>query len=94
MKSSAITAVGIDVSKHKSMVAVRRPGGEIVMHPFEVCHTSDDLSRLASTLKKLGGDIRVVMEHTGNYWRPLALTLKKAGIFCFSCKRHADPRFQ
>ena len=81
MKSSAITAVGIDVSKHKSMVAVRRPGGEIVMHPFEVCHTSDDLSRLASTLKKLGGDIRVVMEHTGNYWRPLALTLKKAGFF-------------
>ena len=81
MKSSAITAVGIDVSKNKSMVAVRRPGGEIVMHPFEVCHTSDDLSWLASTLKKLGGDIRVVMEHTGNYWRPLALTLKKAGFF-------------
>ena len=51
MKSSAITAVGIDVSKHKSMVAVRRPGGEIVMHPFEVCHTSDDLSQLVSTLK-------------------------------------------
>ena len=25
MKSSAITAVGIDVSKNKSMVAVRRP---------------------------------------------------------------------
>ena len=34
MKSSAITAVGIDVSKNKSMAAVRRPGGEIVMHPF------------------------------------------------------------
>ena len=81
MKSSAITAVGIDVSKNKSMVAVRRPGGEIVMHPFEVCHTSDDLNWLASTLKKLGGDIRIVMEHTGNYWRPLALTLKKAGFF-------------
>ena len=81
MKSSAITAVGIDVSKNKSMVAVRRPGGEIVMHPFEVCHTNDDLNWLASTLKKLGGDIRIVMEHTGNYWRPLALTLKKAGFF-------------
>ena len=81
MKSSTITAVGIDISKNKSMVAVRRPGGEIVMHPFEVYHTSDDLSRLVSMLKKLGGDIRVVMEHIGNYWRPLALTLKKAGFF-------------
>ena len=30
MKQQVITAVGIDVSKGKSMVAVRRPGGEVV----------------------------------------------------------------
>ena len=70
-----ITAVGIDVSKSKSTVAVRRPGGEIVLRPFEVHHTNSDLKKLASTLKKLGGDIRIVMEHTSTYWRPIALTL-------------------
>ena len=51
------------------------------MRPFEVRHTSSDLKRLTATLKQLGGDIRIVMEHTGNYWRPVALTLKKAGFF-------------
>ena len=81
MKSAVITAVGVDVSKSKSTVAVRRPGGEIVMHPFDVRHTNSDLKKLVSTLKKLGGDIRVVMEHTSMYWRPIALTLKKAGFF-------------
>ena len=81
MKSTVITAVGIDVSKSKSTVAVRRPGGEIVMRPFDVRHTNNDLKKLVSTLKELGGDIRIVMEHTSMYWRPIALTLKKAGFF-------------
>lgn len=81
MKAAVITAVGIDVSKSKSTVAVRRPGGEIVLRPFEVHHTNSDLKKLTSTLKKLGGDIRIVMEHTSMYWRPIALTLKEAGFF-------------
>ena len=35
-----MNAVGIDVSKGKSMVAALRPFGEIVAKPFEVPHTS------------------------------------------------------
>ena len=31
---SIITAVGIDVSKGKSMVAAMRPAGEVVLDPF------------------------------------------------------------
>ena len=81
MEAAVITAVGIDVSKSKSTVAVRRPGGEIVLRPFEVHHTNSDLKKLTSTLKKLRGDIRIVMEHTSTYWRPIALTLKEAGFF-------------
>lgn len=81
MEAAVITAVGIDVSKSKSTVAVRRPGGEIALRPFEVHHTNSDLKKLASTLKKLGGDIRIVIEHTSTYWRPIALTLKEAGFF-------------
>lgn len=81
MKHSVITAVGIDVSKGKSMVAIRRPGGEIVRMPFQVQHTADSLKELISTLKQISGDIRVVMEHTGMYWRPIALTLQSAGFY-------------
>jgi hypothetical protein len=34
MEDRTITAVGIDVSKGKSTVAVRRPGGEVVLTFF------------------------------------------------------------
>ena len=76
-----ITAVGIDVSKSKSTVAIRRPGGEIVKLPFDVQHNVVELQQLISTLQSIGGDIRIVMEHTGMYWRPIALTLMNAGFF-------------
>nr|WP_207734365.1 IS110 family transposase [Anaerotruncus rubiinfantis] len=81
MKTNTITAVGIDVSKGKSTVAVRRPGGEIVMTPFTVIHTIEGLDKLIDTLRSVDGEIRVVMEHTGMYWRPIALALKNAGFF-------------
>lgn len=76
-----ITAVGIDVSKSKSTVAIRRPGGKIVKLPFDVQHNVVELQQLISTLQSIGGDIRIVMEHTGMYWRPIALTLMNAGFF-------------
>lgn len=81
MKTNTITAVGIDVSKGKSTVAIRRPGGEIVMAPFTVLHTAEGLDKLIDTLRSVDGEIRVVMEHTGMYWRPVALALKNAGFF-------------
>ena len=81
MSKNEITGVGIDASKGKSTVAVRRPGGEIVMMPFVVLHTAEDLAELTNTLRSIGGEIRVVMEHTGMYWRPIALALKEAGFF-------------
>ena len=81
MSKIEITAVGIDVSKGKSTVAVRRPGGEIVMMPFTVLHTAEGLAELTNTLRSIGGEIRVVMEHTGMYWRPIALALKEGGFF-------------
>ena len=42
MNYEPITAVGIDVSKGKSTVAVRRPGGEVVLTPFSVEHDAVD----------------------------------------------------
>ncbi len=81
MSYTPITAVGIDVSKGKSTVAVRRPGGEVVLKPFDVQHNTTELQKLVATLHAIGGDMRVVMEHTGMYWRPIALTLKNSGFF-------------
>ena len=41
-----MNAVGIDVSKGKSMVAIMRPFGEIVSAPFEIKHTAGDIHSL------------------------------------------------
>ena len=76
-----MNAVGIDVSKGKSMIAVMRPFGEIVASPFEVTHTVSDLSKLARMLKNLNGETKVIMECTGNYHLPVACTLHAAGLF-------------
>lgn len=76
-----MNAVGIDVSKGKSMVAVMRPFGEVVRSPFEISHTDSELSELARTLKSLPGETRVVMEYTGYYHAPVAQVLCEAGIY-------------
>lgn len=76
-----MNCVGIDVSKGKSMIAVMRPFGEVVLTPFEVQHTASELSELVRTLKSLVGETRVVMEATGNYHAPIALALQGAGFY-------------
>jgi transposase len=76
-----MNAVGIDVSKGKSTVAILRPFGEIVASPFEVTHTGSELGRLADLLKSLRGETKVIMECTGGYHRPVAHVLREAGLF-------------
>lgn len=76
-----MNAVGIDVSKGKSTVAIMRPFGEVVAEPFEVSHTDAELKKLACFLEKLPGETRVVMEYTGNYWNPIAKVLRESGLF-------------
>ena len=76
-----MNCVGIDVSKGKSMVAVMRPLGEMVIPPFEVGHTGIELCELSGFLRKLDGDTRVVMEATGNYHLPVASFLYDCGFY-------------
>lgn len=76
-----MNAVGIDVSKGKSMVAVMRPFGEIVSMPFEIQHTSSGIKSLVDLINSVDGESRVVMEHTGRYYEVLAHQLSEAGIF-------------
>ena len=54
---------------------------KIVLLPFDVEHTADGLKKLITKLRQLDGEIRIIMEHTGMYWRPIAMTLKEAGFY-------------
>lgn len=76
-----MNAVGIDVSKGKSVVVVMRPFGEVVASPYDVGHTESELKELARFLKSLPGETRVLMEYTGHYYEPIARYLHEAGIF-------------
>ncbi len=76
-----MNAVGIDVSKGKSMVAILRPYGEIISSPFEIKHTSGNIKSLIEQIKSIEGESRIVMEHTGRYYEPLARELSQAGLF-------------
>ena len=75
-----MNAVGIDVSKGKSVVAILRPLGEIVASPFEVNHTFSELNELASKLLSLEGETKVIMECTGVYHMSVANALHEAGL--------------
>ena len=74
-------AVGIDVSKRKSTVAILRPGGKVVVKPFDVPHLDDHFQSLKDLISGLDGDTRIVMECTGRYYEPVARQLSQAGFF-------------
>lgn len=76
-----MNAIGIDVSKGKSMVAIMRPFGKTVVKPFEVHHTASELKELADSLKSLDGEARIIMEYTGKYYQPIARYLVDAGFY-------------
>ena len=76
-----MNAVGIDVSKGKSMVTILRPFDEIVSSPFEIKHTSSDILSLIKLIHSIEGESRIVMEHTGHYYEVLAQQFSAAGLF-------------
>jgi transposase len=76
-----IICVGIDVSKGKSTVSAFRWGDIVLVKPHNVAHTASALSELADSLKRLDGEVRIVLEHTGRYWLPVAKVLREEGLF-------------
>lgn len=76
-----MNAVGIDVSKGRSTVAILRPMGEVIQAPIDVMHDSISLECLAHQILALGEETRVVMEATGRYHEPIARELHEHGIF-------------
>lgn len=76
-----MNAVGIDVSKGKSTITIRRPGDVILMPPRDIPHTQSAITELISQIKNLEGETKVCMEHAGRYYEPVATWLSDAGIF-------------
>jgi transposase len=76
-----MNAIGIDVSKGKSMISVLRPLGVTVAQPFEVAHTALALNKLADYIGSLDGESKVIMEHTGRYYEPIANVIHERGLF-------------
>jgi len=76
-----MNAVGIDVSKGKSTVTIRQPGDVVLMSPCDIPHTQSAINSLIYQIKKLDGETKVCMEHTGRYYEPVATWLSDAGIF-------------
>ena len=87
-------SVGIDVSKEKSTVCILKPYGELVSRPFEVKHLETALDSLDSFLRRLDGEIRIVMEATGVYHLPILTYFHEKGYFIsvinpFAMKKYA-----
>jgi transposase len=74
-------SVGIDVSKGKSTVSAFSWDEKILIKPHDVPHTSDSLKKLATELKQLDGEVRIILEHTGRYWLPVAQALHSENLF-------------
>mgnify|MGYP003317358255 CR=1 FL=1 len=74
-------SVGIDVSKGKSTVCILKPYGEIISSPYDVMHTAGEMDLFVQFLKRLEGEIRIIMEATGVYHLPVLSVLKENGFF-------------
>lgn len=63
-----MNSVGIDVSKGKSMIAVMRPFGELVVPPFEIHHTDSELCNWQSCLE-------AYLVRPVSLWKPRVITI-------------------
>ena len=74
-------AVGIDVAKAKSMVAILSDDSEIIKAPFEIANTESGLSSLCKIIKELQDKVYCVVESTGVYHFPVVSYLQENDIF-------------
>lgn len=86
-------AVGIDVSKGKSTIAVLQPGGVIIRKPFDVEHSISGLRDLTDYILSLEGDTKAVLECTGHYHEPILRSLSDAGVFVTAVNPHLIKNF-
>lgn len=54
---------------------------KVVVKPHEVQHTAESFANLTQMLNALGGEVRIVMEHTGRYYESFAMSMYQSGFF-------------
>ena len=64
-------AVGIDISKSKSTVAILNSDGSVLVKPYTMAHTQSDMCALADYLRTLDEPLTILMEYTGHYHYPV-----------------------
>ena len=88
-------AVGIDISKSKSTIAIIKDG-EVFNKPFTINHSQEDFEYFKNTLKDVDkSEIKIVMESTGIYHLPLLTKLLENDYFvcvenAFLLKKYFD----
>ncbi len=88
-------AVGIDVSKSKSTVAILNSDGTTLVKPYTMLHTQADMCALADYLRVFDEPITILMEYTGHYHYPVLKKLQQEGfpvciINPYQMKKYAD----
>lgn len=73
-------AVGIDVSKSKSTVAILDSDGCIRAKPYSMSHTQTDMNSLVLYLKNVNEPTIILMECTGHYHYPVLKKLQEEGF--------------
>jgi len=73
-------AVGIDVSKSKSTVAILDSSGTILATPFNMAHTQLEMTALISRLKAFDEPVTILLEYTGHYHYPVLKKLQEEGF--------------
>ena len=73
-------AVGIDVSKSKSTVAILDSYGTVLATPFNMAHTQPEMNALVSRLKNFDEPVTILLEYTGHYHYPVLKKLQEEGF--------------
>ena len=73
-------AVGIDVSKSKSSVAILDSYGTVLATPFNMAHTQPEMNALVSRLKAFDEPVTILLEYTGHYHYPVLKKLQEEGF--------------
>ena len=73
-------AVGIDISKSKSTVAILDSYGTILATPFNMAHTQLEMNALVSRLKAFDEPVTILLEYTGHYHYPVLKKLQEEGF--------------
>ena len=75
-------SVGIDVSMGKSTIAIISTDGEVISEPFEIEHTKSGFNLVLEKIKDIPkGNVKFVMESTGNYCKSLLKIIIDNGYF-------------